>query len=160
MTPFWVMADPFLWLRRRLQLDQKERRYLEWRVTASRSFSSALCPFLGEGSAPKIDHRKKGTLILTSLLEDLGLLTCPNTQVFPPGLQEFKASPKAKDTKATPKAKDRAGFEGGDMGMGRMGQNKATRIWTAGFGLFLTHSQMAPIDLQSLVVPSHPLRFF
>ena len=32
-----------------------------------------LYPFLGEGS-PKIDYRKKGTLILTSLLEDPGLL--------------------------------------------------------------------------------------
>ena len=30
------------------------------------------CPFLGEGSPSKIDYRKKGTLILTSLLEDLG----------------------------------------------------------------------------------------
>ena len=28
-------------------------------------------PFLGEGSPSKIDYRKKGTLILTSLLEDL-----------------------------------------------------------------------------------------
>ena len=28
-------------------------------------------PFLGEGSPTKIDYRKKGTLILTSLLEDL-----------------------------------------------------------------------------------------
>ena len=27
-------------------------------------------PFLGEGSPNKIDYRKKGTLILTSLLED------------------------------------------------------------------------------------------
>ena len=27
--------------------------------------------FLGEGSPTKIDYRKKGTLILTSLLEDL-----------------------------------------------------------------------------------------
>ena len=31
-------------------------------------------PFLGEGSPTKIDYRKKGTLILTSLLEDLGTL--------------------------------------------------------------------------------------
>ena len=30
-------------------------------------------PFLGEGSPSKIDYRKKGTLILTSLLEDLGM---------------------------------------------------------------------------------------
>ena len=28
-------------------------------------------PFFGEGSPTKIDHRKKGTCILTSLLEDL-----------------------------------------------------------------------------------------
>ena len=37
--------------------------------------SSALLPFLfwGEGSPTKIGYRKKGTLILTSLLEDLGL---------------------------------------------------------------------------------------
>ena len=28
------------------------------------------CPFLGEGSPAKIDYRKKGTLILASLLED------------------------------------------------------------------------------------------
>ena len=39
----------------------------------SRSPSSAL--FFGEGSPTKIDYRKKvGTLILTSLLEDLGML--------------------------------------------------------------------------------------
>ena len=29
--------------------------------------------FLGEGSTTKIDYRKKGTLILTSLLENLGI---------------------------------------------------------------------------------------
>ena len=28
-------------------------------------------PFFGEGSPTKIDYRNKGTLILTSLLEDL-----------------------------------------------------------------------------------------
>ena len=33
--------------------------------------SALLSPFLGEGSPTKIDYRKKGTLILTSLLEDL-----------------------------------------------------------------------------------------
>ena len=34
--------------------------------------STALLPFFGEGSPSKIDYRKKtGTLILTSLLEDL-----------------------------------------------------------------------------------------
>ena len=32
-------------------------------------------PFLGEGSHTKIDYRKQGTLILTSLLEDLALRT-------------------------------------------------------------------------------------
>ena len=40
----------------------------------SRFPSSALYPFLGEGSPAKIDHRKKATLILTSLLEDLGVV--------------------------------------------------------------------------------------
>ena len=29
-------------------------------------------PFLGEGSPSKIDFRQKGTLVPTSLLEDLG----------------------------------------------------------------------------------------
>ena len=38
---------------------------------SSRSPSSALLPFLREGSRTKTDYRKKGTLILTSLLEDL-----------------------------------------------------------------------------------------
>ena len=37
----------------------------------TRSPSSALLPLLGEGSPTKIDYRKKGTLILTCLLEDL-----------------------------------------------------------------------------------------
>ena len=32
----------------------------------------ALSPFLGEGSPTKIDHSKKSTLILTSLLDNLG----------------------------------------------------------------------------------------
>ena len=31
-------------------------------------------PFWGEGSPTKIDYRKEGALILTSLLEDLGAL--------------------------------------------------------------------------------------
>ena len=31
----------------------------------------AFYPFLGEGSPTKLDYRKRGTLILTSLLEDL-----------------------------------------------------------------------------------------
>ena len=31
-------------------------------------------PFLGEGSPSKIDYRKKGTLILTSLREELGYI--------------------------------------------------------------------------------------
>ena len=40
----------------------------------TRSSSSALLSpfFFGEGSLTKIDYRKKGTLIQTSLLEDLG----------------------------------------------------------------------------------------
>ena len=43
----------------------------------SRSPSSALLPScLGEGSPTKINYRKKGTLILTSLLEDLVLPFC------------------------------------------------------------------------------------
>ena len=29
------------------------------------------CPLLGEGSRTKIDYQKKGSLVLTSLLEDL-----------------------------------------------------------------------------------------
>ena len=33
-------------------------------------------PFLGEGYPTKIDCRKKGTLIQTSLLEDLGDVLC------------------------------------------------------------------------------------
>ena len=38
----------------------------------TRSPSSALLPFFAwEGSPTKIDYRKKGTLILSSLLEDL-----------------------------------------------------------------------------------------
>ena len=42
-------------------------------LVVSRSPSSALVRFLfwGEGSPTKIDDRKKGTLILTSLLEDM-----------------------------------------------------------------------------------------
>ena len=31
-----------------------------------------LTSFLGEGSSTQIEYRKKGTLILTSLVEDLG----------------------------------------------------------------------------------------
>ena len=31
-------------------------------------------PFLGKGSPTRIDYRKKGTLILTSLLEDLAFI--------------------------------------------------------------------------------------
>ena len=34
-------------------------------------------PFLGKGSPAKIDYRQRGTLILTSLLEDLGDLSSP-----------------------------------------------------------------------------------
>ena len=37
----------------------------------TRSPSGALLPFLWEGSPTKKDYRKKGALILTSLLEDL-----------------------------------------------------------------------------------------
>ena len=51
----------------------------------ARSPSSALVPtFLGEGSPSKIDYRKKGTLILTSLLEglDLGDRCGPQTSVL------------------------------------------------------------------------------
>ena len=43
--------------------------------TQSRSPCSAHShPLLGEGSPTKIDYRKKGTLILTSLLEDLAVV--------------------------------------------------------------------------------------
>ena len=34
--------------------------------------SALLPPFFGEGSPTKMDYKKTGTLILTSLLEDLG----------------------------------------------------------------------------------------
>ena len=44
-------------------------------------------PFLGEGSPAKIDYRKKGTLILTSLLEDL---------VYPP--HDVRRSPDSPQT--------------------------------------------------------------
>ena len=40
-------------------------------VTFTRSPVVPFYPFLGEGSRTKIDYRKKGTLILSSLLEDL-----------------------------------------------------------------------------------------
>ena len=40
-------------------------------LTTSRSPVVPFYPFLGEGSPTKIDYRKKGALILTSLLEDL-----------------------------------------------------------------------------------------
>ena len=55
-------------------------------VGASRSPSSALShPFFGwEGSPTKIDYSKKGTLILSSLLEDLGLLTRVLSRFDPP----------------------------------------------------------------------------
>ena len=53
-----------------------------------RSPSSALLPFLGEGFPTTIDYRRKGTLILTSLLEDLvsqGLyIRLVNLLDFPP----------------------------------------------------------------------------
>ena len=35
------------------------------------SSSALFLPFLGEGSPTEIGYRKKGTLLLTSLLEDL-----------------------------------------------------------------------------------------
>ena len=54
---------------------QEQKRLAPTKVAVwllSRSPSSALShPFLGEGSPARIDYRKKGTLILTSLLEDL-----------------------------------------------------------------------------------------
>ena len=44
-------------------------------IQYARSRSSALLPpFFGEGSPTKVDYRKKGTLILSSLLEDLFIL--------------------------------------------------------------------------------------
>ena len=55
----------------------------------ARSPSSALLPFFGEGSHTKIDYRKKGTLLLTSLLEDLGGLF----QGKPPGKATILAGP-------------------------------------------------------------------
>ena len=42
--------------------------YLE---SKSRSPSSSLSPFLGQGSPTKIDYRRKGAFIQTSLVEDL-----------------------------------------------------------------------------------------
>ena len=46
--------------------------FFEIALQLSMSTSSALLSlFLGEGSPTKIDYRKKGTRILTSLLEDL-----------------------------------------------------------------------------------------
>ena len=46
------------------------------RASKSRSPSSALLPFCGEGSPTKIDCRNKGTLSLTSLLVDLEIRKC------------------------------------------------------------------------------------
>ena len=53
-------------------------------------------PFLGEGSPTKIDHRKKGTLILTSLLEDLAsaqifLLLVQRATTFPESSSQIEA---------------------------------------------------------------------
>ena len=48
-----------------------------------RSPSSALLPFLGDCSPTKIDYRKKGTLVLTSLLEDLGEMFMRDVRVWP-----------------------------------------------------------------------------
>ena len=44
---------------------------LSFRFSNSRSSSTLSPTFFGEGSATNIDYRKKGTLILASLLEDL-----------------------------------------------------------------------------------------
>ena len=41
----------------------------------TRSPLAPFCPYLAEGSPGKIDYRKKGTLILTSLMEDLEHMT-------------------------------------------------------------------------------------
>ena len=58
----------------------RKRAQLETRVT--RPPSSSLLPFFGEGSPTKIDYRKKGTLILTSLLEDLDKLNNKEPHCF------------------------------------------------------------------------------
>ena len=46
-------------------------------VFKTRSPSSAFYSFFGEGSPTKIDYRKKASLILTSLLEDLERFRTP-----------------------------------------------------------------------------------
>ena len=53
-------------------------------LSEARPPSSALLnPFFGgEGSPTKIDYRKRDTLILTSLLEDLGGAECWQTRDF------------------------------------------------------------------------------
>ena len=61
--------------RKKVSVGEQERSYAV--CLFSRSPSSALYPFLGEGSPTKMDYRKKGTLILTSLLEDLVLFKPP-----------------------------------------------------------------------------------
>ena len=48
-----------------------------------------LTPFLGEGSPTKIDYRKKGTLFLTSLLEDLERNHPGNHQVAKEGCKQL-----------------------------------------------------------------------
>ena len=69
----------------------RQARAKPWRSWARRTATARACrrrgrrgvclgppvshqPFLGEGSPTKIDYGKKGTRILTSLLEDLGVL--------------------------------------------------------------------------------------
>ena len=67
----------------------------------TRSPSIALLPFFGEGSPTKIDYRKKGTLSLTSLLEDLGNNNPPSqVLVVKPPLGELQALslPKSRTT--------------------------------------------------------------
>ena len=57
-----------------------QRRYQQiWHVESSRFPSSArLITLFGEGSPTKIDCGKKGTLVLTSLLEDLVIFRVGN----------------------------------------------------------------------------------
>ena len=55
----------------------------------TRSPSSAPLLFLVQGSPTKLDYRKKGTLILSSLLEDLGdvdIMLARNYDSFPLGI--------------------------------------------------------------------------
>ena len=74
----WFPSKPAIFLVHLLFLGGRNLNKKEGKDVASllpeglvyaRSPSSALYPFLGEGSPTKIDYRKKGSLILTSLLE-------------------------------------------------------------------------------------------